>query len=167
MPSDDVTELLPARRDDPRLRSLDALGELLDDSIPIPGTRRRIGLDALIGLLPGVGDLVGALLSTYIIAAAARLGVSRATLLRMAANVGVEALVGMVPLLGDLFDAGWKANLRNLRLVRRSLESPQRTTRASRLWVAGVVAGVGLGVLAMGAGAIWLAAALLEAVGLR
>src|SRR5919108_5406427 len=80
------------------------LAWLLDSSIPIPGTRFTIGIDALIGLFPFIGDLVGVLASTLIISEAQRMGVGRAVLARMAFNVAVEGVVGIVPLFGDLFD---------------------------------------------------------------
>lgn len=149
-----------------RLERVRALARLLDSSIPIPGTGRRIGLDPIIGLIPGIGDVAGAALSGYIILEAASLGASRSTLLRMAANVAVEAAVGTVPLLGDLFDAGWKANARNVRLLSRQLEAPERATRASRLWVAAVLGGLAVALVGAGALAVWLAAALLRALGM-
>ncbi|CAN5306748.1 hypothetical protein BH20GEM2_BH20GEM2_02090 [soil metagenome] len=152
--------------DDPRLRRLRGLGHLLDASIRIPGTRRRFGLDPLIGLLPGVGDGVGAVLSSYIIVEAARYGVPRATLLRMAGNVAIDALVGVVPLLGDLFDAGWKANLRNLALLEDHLQSPGTARRASRRWVGGIVGGLLLLLFGIAVLAVWLGAAVLRALGL-
>lgn len=122
------------------VQRLRALSHLLDDSIPVPGTGFRFGLDALIGLVPGVGDAAGAAMSAYVLMEAGRLGVPRSTLLRMAGNVAIEAVVGAIPFLGDLFDAGWKANLRNLRLVEAHLADPRSTSRASRGWLIGVVA---------------------------
>ena len=110
--------------DDRIRRRLARLAWLLDSSIPVPGTRFSIGLDALIGLVPVVGDLVGVLLSCYILGEAVRLGVGRRTLARMAFNVALEGLVGMVPVAGDLFDAGWKANQRNMRLLNEWLDRP-------------------------------------------
>ena len=108
------------------------LAWLLDSSIPIPGTRFTIGLDALIGLVPVVGDLVGVLLSSYIVREAAALGVGRSILARMAVNVAVEGIVGMIPFAGDVFDAAFKANQRNVRLLNAWLDDPRRTTRQSR-----------------------------------
>jgi len=96
---------------------LNFLAWLLDSSIPIPGTRLTIGLDALIGLFPFIGDLAGVLASSYILAEANRMGVGRAVLARMAFNVAVEGVIGIVPLLGDVFDAAWKANQKNVRLL--------------------------------------------------
>jgi hypothetical protein len=124
----------------PEVRTLDAgrlerlrwLGELLDNSIPVPGTSFRFGIDTIIGLVPGVGDLVGGALSAYIILEAARLGVPRSLLARMGYNVLVDVAVGTIPLLGDLFDAGFKANLRNLALVQAHVEEPATARRAGR-----------------------------------
>ncbi len=112
------------------------LAWLLDSSIPIPGTRLTIGLDAVIGLVPFLGDLVGVVLSSYILGEAARLGAPRSLLWRMAFNVGVEGVVGIVPLAGDVFDAAWKANQRNVRLLDAWLDEPRKAKRQSRLFVA-------------------------------
>lgn len=133
------------------LRSrLKRLAWLLDSSIPIPGTRLSVGLEALIGLLPFIGDLVGVLLSSYILGEAARLGASRSVLARMAFNIAVEGVVGLIPLAGDVFDAVWKANQRNVRLLEQWLDGPARAERSSRLLVLGVFATlVGFAVLAV------------------
>lgn len=138
---------------DPAMQRVRGLAHLLDNSIRLPGGF-RIGLDALIGLVPGFGDWAGALLSGYILTEAARLGASRSLLLRMAANVGIETLVGAVPLLGDLFDAGWKANARNVRLLDRHLGSPEPTRRASRGFLLLLL--LGLALLLVGAMAVAL-----------
>ena len=102
-----------------------ALGKLLDNSIVIPGTGRRIGLDPIIGLIPGVGDLIGAAVSGYIILEGARANVPPVMLVRMLANVGIDTLVGAVPALGDLFDAAWKANTKNVALLERHLAAAE------------------------------------------
>lgn len=101
---------------------LERLAWLLDSSIRIPGTRHTVGIDAVIGLVPVAGDLVGAALSSYIFAEAARLGADKRVLARMAFNIALEGVVGMVPLLGDVFDAAWKSNRRNMRLLDAWLE---------------------------------------------
>jgi hypothetical protein len=107
-----------ARPEEERLRRLDKLSQLLDSAFTLPGTRMRFGLDGILGLIPGVGDMGGALLSFYIILEAARLGFSIMTLVRMLGNVAIEAIVGAIPIIGDIFDIGWKANVRNVALLR-------------------------------------------------
>lgn len=135
----------PAPRGADHLRTL---GHLLDEAFPIPGTRFRVGFDSLVGLVPGVGDGLTSVLSAYIVVQAARLGVPVPVLARMLLNVAVDGLVGTVPVLGDLFDAGWKANTRNLALLRAELERPGAERRSSAL----VVGGVALAALALVAG---------------
>lgn len=111
----------------------------MDEAVRVPGTRIRLGLDAILGLLPAGGDVLGGLLSCWIILVAARTGAPAAVLLRMGGNVLVDALVGTVPLLGDLFDIGWKANRRNVELARRYTEDPARVRKSSRASVAAVL----------------------------
>lgn len=98
---------------------IEKIAWLMDRSIPIGGI--RIGLDPILGLLPGVGDIFGAVVSTVLIVHAHRAGVPKPTLLRMIANVGIDSAVGSIPLLGDLFDFAWKANSKNLDLYRASV----------------------------------------------
>lgn len=118
--------------DHPDVARLRRLVRWLDNAVRVPGTQIGVGFDALIGLIPGIGDALGAALSTYIVFQAARLGVSRATLTRMLLNVGVDSIIGAIPFVGDLFDFGWKANTRNLALLHAHLERPTATRRASR-----------------------------------
>ncbi len=134
-----------------RIKRLERLAWFLDSAIPIPGIEARVGFDPLIGLLPGVGDSLGALFSSYILLAAARLGAPRAVLLKMAFNISVDAVIGAVPVLGDLFDFAWKANQRNVNLLGAYLDQPRKTVVTSRFFVwglglllAGVVIFVGL-----------------------
>jgi len=131
---------------------LNFLAWLLDSSIPLPGTRLTIGLDALLGLVPVLGDLVGVALSSLILAEANRLGVPRALLMRMSFNVALDGVVGLVPLAGDVFDAGWKANQRNVRLLNAWLEHPHRAARGSRVFVAVLVLALAAFVALCGAG---------------
>jgi hypothetical protein len=93
----------------------------LDDRFRIPGTSRRVGLDGLFGLIPGIGDTATTLVAAYIVLEAARLGVPKRIIARMLANVGVDYFIGLVPLAGDLADLAWKANRRNARLLRDHL----------------------------------------------
>lgn len=110
----------PEASDDPLERRLERLAWWLDSSLRVPGTGLRVGYDALVGLIPGVGDVAGAAVSAWLVNEARRLGIPRRTLLRMVGNVGLELAVGAVPVLGDLFDAWFKANQRNVRLLREA-----------------------------------------------
>ncbi len=139
------------------LGKLEALSWLLDSSIKLPGIRYRVGLDALIGLIPVAGDLIGTALSTYILVMAAKMGVPRVTLLRMGFNVALEALVGLIPFVGDLFDFAWKANRRNVALIRDFLEHPEQARKGDwlfaslfLLFAAGVLTLLGWGAFAIG-----------------
>ena len=108
--------------------NLDLLAHLLDDWFRIPGTSIRLGLDGLIGLIPGLGDLLAGLASCLLIVAAWIRGVPYVTLARMAVNVGLEIAVGAVPVVGDVFIIAWKANRRNYALMTRHLRQPHRHT---------------------------------------
>jgi hypothetical protein len=144
-------------------RRLARIAWLLDSAIGIPGTRMRIGVDAIVGLVPGLGDLVGVLLSSYIVREAARAGAPPSVLVRMAWNVIVEGIVGMVPLAGDVFDAAWKANLRNVALLEAHFEHPQRTRRSSRLFVAALVLGLAAVVALTATAAFFIVRAIVRA----
>ena len=151
-------------RADRDLAALRALARIMDDAVRIPGTRFRIGLDALVGLVPGVGDAATGLIAGYAILAAARAGAPPPLLARMAGNVLLDALAGAIPVLGDVFDIAWKANRRNVKLLERYLAQPADTARSSALYVAAVLVGLVLIVGAAVAGAIWIAMALLRAL---
>lgn len=119
-----------ARTDD-ILTRVRGLARLLDSSIALPGGY-RIGIDGLIGLVPGIGDAAAASISAYIVIQAARLGASTTTLIRMMGNILLELLVGIVPVLGDLFDFVWKANNRNVALLERKLDELEPDDAAGR-----------------------------------
>jgi hypothetical protein len=139
------------------LRRLRDLSHLLDDSIRVPGTEFRVGIEPLIGLLPVVGDGFGLAMSTYVFAVAARLGVPRATLARIAFVLWLDAVVGSVPLLGDCFDAYWKANLRSTALIDARLADPASAAADSRYLrrLVAVAIAVTLAVGAVLAGLAW------------
>jgi hypothetical protein len=101
-----------------RIERLDRLATLLDTAFVIPGTNIRFGADALIGLAPGIGDSVTTALAAYIVYEAHRLGVPRRVLIRMIGNVAIDGIVGAVPVYGDLFDVAFRANRRNVRILR-------------------------------------------------
>ena len=99
------------------IRNLDSLAKLMDSQFQIPSTKIRFGLDALIGLVPGVGDFVGFLVSGYIILVLASNGASGFVIARISLNILIDALIGSIPFLGDIFDLAFKANERNMKLV--------------------------------------------------
>lgn len=107
---------------DATLARVTALAHVMDQAITIPGTNVRMGLDAALGLVPVIGDLISQAIASYIIWEARRLGVSRLTIMRMIANSAIDTVVGAVPLAGDLFDVAFRANIKNLKLLQRHLE---------------------------------------------
>lgn len=111
------------------LRQIRALAELMDNRFVIPGTSFRIGLDGLIGLIPGIGDVATTAISAYIVYLAHQLDVPKHLLARMVFNVAVDLTVGIVPVLGDVADVAWKANLKNVRLLERHLLRRQSRSR--------------------------------------
>ena len=125
-------------------KELETIANLLDSVFEIPGVRIRFGIDALLGLLPGLGDTASTFASIYILQAATRYGVSRVTLARMTLNIVVDLVVGALPIIGDLFDVYWKANKKNVELLRRHVEANPVTerslNRSAGLFVAGMIA---------------------------
>ena len=115
-----------------RIRRVRVLAKLLDNSISIPGTRFKFGFDAIIGLIPGVGDVLGAILSGYIVLEAARAEVPPITIARMLVNIGIDTLLGTIPAAGDVFDALWKSNLMNVALLEQHLGAPNAALREKR-----------------------------------
>lgn len=113
-----------------RQHDLEKISRFMDSSIRLPGGY-RIGWDGIIGLMPGIGDVVGMCISLYIIAGAIRLGASRLTVIRMMGNIGVETVVGAVPVVGDVFDLAFKANSRNMRILHSQQLDPDATHQKS------------------------------------
>jgi hypothetical protein len=120
-------------------RRIGHISRLMDDLVPIPGTSHRIGLDPVLGLIPGAGDLLSAVAGAWIILEAVRFGLPAVVLLRMAWNTGVDLVVGAIPLLGDLFDVAFRSNLRNLELFRRHALDPAASTAEHWTFVAGLI----------------------------
>ncbi len=145
---------------DREIKKLERLAWLLDSSIRVPGTRWRIGLDGLIGLVPGVGDLLAGAASSYILLQAVRLGVPWAVSLRMALNIVLESVVGVIPVFGDLFDFAFKANQRNVRLMLDYFEQPVPTKRRSTAVLAITVLAVAVMLVLM----VWLLVVLVAAL---
>jgi hypothetical protein len=109
-----------------RIARLDALANLLDTAFVVPGTNIRFGIDAAIGLIPGIGDAITTVMSLYIVREARELGAPRHLIARMLANVALDSVVGAVPFLGDAFDVMWRANRRNMALLRNHLAKLDR-----------------------------------------
>ncbi|MBM2290980.1 DUF4112 domain-containing protein [Sulfitobacter pseudonitzschiae] len=106
-----------------RLAHLDRVAHTMDRALRIPLIGVRVGLDGIMGLVPGVGDLLALGPAGYIVLQAYRMGAPRGLVARMGVNIGIDAVVGSIPLIGDLFDVGWKANSRNVKLLRDHLEA--------------------------------------------
>jgi hypothetical protein len=124
-------EYIPHGTNDPRLGHVRILAHLLDRAFRVPGTSWRFGIDAVIGLVPGLGDIVGALIGGYTVVIARSLGAPSSVQLRMLMNLTVDSIVGLVPFAGDLFDFAFKAHSRNQALLEHWLAAPHRTRRSS------------------------------------
>jgi len=124
-------------------RALEQLGKLMDSQFVIPGLGIRFGVDALLGLIPGLGDFAGGIVSLYILGSAAQHGVSRVTIVRMALNLVMDILLGALPFIGDVFDVAYKANNRNVALLKRHLGAAdtelRSARRADKFFVAGIL----------------------------
>ena len=157
-----VTRIPRARPERSRaLAEVETLAWLLDNSIPVPGTGgRRFGLDAVIGFVPVVGDLVSGGIGLFVVWRGARLGLPRVVVARMLANSAIDLAVGSIPVIGDAFDLWFKANTRNLALMRRHVEQPELPTRDEWLVLLGLVGVVVLVVVLVG----WLLVSLLSTV---
>jgi hypothetical protein len=138
-----------------RVQRLRRFGRLMDSAIGIPGTKLRIGLDPIVGLIPGGGDTAGLLLSSYIVLEAARMGASKSTLSTMAFNILLETAAGTVPVLGDIFDVTWKSNLRNIELLEEHLKI-QRPPAQNRWFAILLIAGLALALVACMALSVYL-----------
>lgn len=120
-------------------RGLDDLARYLDGLFRIPGTNWRFGLDALIGLVPNVGDTLTSFASFYILFSGVRYGVPKITLLRMALNIGIDYLVGSIPFLGDAFDFFWKSNQRNMDLIRERATGKGNGKTSDYIFIFGLI----------------------------
>ncbi len=150
-------EVLP--RDEARehlLAIADILAKVLDTSIRIPGTSWSIGLDPLLGLIPGIGDVIANLIGTVILGIATRLQVPRIVLTRMSLNLLINGTVGAVPIVGDLFSVWFRSHARNAALLREAALKPDRETHADWFYVAGIIGGTVALLLLMVAFMVWL-----------
>lgn len=115
------------------LNKIRKIAKILDSAIGIPGTKFRIGLDPILGLIPGGGDLIAGIISAYMIYLATRFGLEKREIFKMFKNVAIETAVGSVPIAGDIFDAYFKANMRNLEILEKHLEKSQVNTQQSKV----------------------------------
>jgi Domain of unknown function (DUF4112) len=115
------------------LQRIRKIANLLDTAIGIPGTKFRIGLDPILGLIPGGGDLIAALISAYMIYLATRFRLEKEEIGKMVGNVAIETIFGSIPLIGDIFDAYYKANIRNLKILENHLQKSNTKTEESKL----------------------------------
>ena len=152
LPSDDVREHL--------VEVADILGKVLDTTVRIPGTSLYLGLDPLIGLLPGIGDAMANLIGTVILGIAARLRLPRIVLARMSLNLLINGTVGAVPIIGDLFSIWFRSHAKNAALLREAALKPDRETRPDWFYVGGIIGGTVLLMLLAIAGVVWLIATL-------
>jgi hypothetical protein len=148
---DDPSRPIPESRPD-GLAFYDLLARLLDQAFRVPGTSWRFGIDPLLGLVPGAGDLLSAAIGTYGVWLAGQLGAPSSLIVRMLLNLFVDTAIGSIPLFGDLFDFGFKANTRNRMLLEQWLAEPRRTRRSSRF----LLLLLAIAVFAVLAGFIWL-----------
>jgi Domain of unknown function (DUF4112) len=134
-----LTAPLSSSPDSPllQLARLRRISDLWDRAFGIPGTKWRVGLESLVGLLPVGGDVVGLGISIYILWQVVQFNLPKTILVRMVINIAIDALVGAVPILGDLFDVTWKANTKNVNLLESHLQQPTQSRRADRrfLWL--------------------------------
>jgi len=146
MQSSGQPEILPPRtRRGRRMfddENLDILSHILDDFIKVPGTSIRFGLDGIMGVVPGIGDVLGGIASCIILVAAWMRGVPYVTMVRMVVNVLIEVAVGTIPVLGDAFDIAWRANRRNYALLAGSLYEPRKHTVRSWIFLIALLLGL-------------------------
>ena len=126
----------------PRLKRMRQLSQLLDGAIVIPGTKYRIGLDPILGLIPGGGDTVSAALSGYIIIEAARMGLPHRALMQMVGNLFIDTVAGSIPVVGDIFDVFSKANIRNLQIVESHAQLPTLNSKTNKLFIGLLIIGL-------------------------
>ncbi len=142
------------------LKRLQRMSHVLDKAIAIPGSDIRVGLDPILGLLPGGGDVVTGLLSVYIVFEAAKMGLPAPTLGRMGFNILLDVLSGTVPVLGDIFDVGWKANSQNVALIEKHVAAPTPSRAADKAFSILVITGLIALVIGMAALSVWVVAQL-------
>jgi Domain of unknown function (DUF4112) len=142
------------------------LAKILDTTVKIPGTPFYVGLDPLLGLIPGIGDMLANLIGTVILILAARLHVPQIVITRMSLNLLINGMVGAVPIIGDLFSIWFRSHARNAELLRRAATQPHRETQQARLYVAGIIGGTVVLLLLAITTVLWIVVKLWAAIAL-
>lgn len=167
-PTSPLTQEAPAL--DPQREAMlamaDLLAKILDTTVKIPGTPFYLGLDPLLGLIPGIGDLLANLMGTVILGLAARLQVPQIVIARMSMNLLINGTVGAIPVVGDLFSVWFRSHARNADLLRRAATEPYQETRQARLYVAGIIGGTAMLLLLSIALILWIVVKLWAAIAL-
>jgi hypothetical protein len=167
--TDRTPRLLPeSSSSDPQREALVAtaefLAKILDTTVKVPGTPFYIGLDPLLGLIPGVGDMIANLIGTVILILAARLRVPQMVITRMSVNLLINGTVGAIPIFGDLFSIWFRSHARNAELLRRAATQPYRETQQARLYIAAIIIGTVVLLLVAIAAVLWIVVKLWAAI---
>ena len=142
------------------------LAKILDTTVKIPGTPFYLGLDPLLGLIPGIGDILANLIGTFMLILAARLQVPQIVIARMSLNLLINGTVGAIPILGDLFSIWFRSHARNAELLRRAATQPYRETQQARFYVAGIIGGTVVLLLLAIAAVLWIVVKIWTAIAL-
>ena len=122
-----------------KLLRLKLLSNRLDEIITIPGTKYKIGIDPIIGTIPIIGDLLGSIISIYILYSGSKMGLSSRIIAKMSLNIGFDFVLGLIPIIGDIFDMGWKANKRNVKLIENNINKSDENIALNNLIVATLI----------------------------
>lgn len=146
------------------MATAELLAKILDTTVRIPGTPFYVGLDPLLGLIPGIGDILANLIGTLILILAARLHVPQIVVARMSLNLLINGAVGAIPIAGDLFSIWFRSHARNADLLRRAVLQPYRETQQSRLYVVGIIGGTVLLLLLAITAVLWIVILIFNAI---
>lgn len=146
------------------MATAELLAKVLDTAVKIPGTPFYLGLDPLLGLIPGLGDLLANLIGTAILVLAARLQVPQIVIARMSLNLLINGAVGAIPIVGDLFSIWFRSHARNAELLRRAVTQPYQETQQAMLYVAGIIGGTVVLLLLAITAVLWIVVKLWAAI---
>lgn len=149
-----------------KLNRLRSLSNLLDNAVAIPGTSYKVGIDPLLGLIPGGGDIASSALSAYIVFSAGMMGAPREILVQMVFNIFLDTFAGVVPVVGDLFDVAWKANMKNMQLLEEHFGKPElaNTKKVSKGFIFFLIGAVMLVAIAVAVFSAWVITLLFRAI---